>query len=363
MKNVKLFLALVLAVLLGACANKPTSYTVTGNLNGFLEMYEEGSTIDSAYIMISFDDSTLNALTTLGDKVAVAPDGTFVLKGSIDAPTEAYLMADLSVPGGTGSAMLLFILENGEIVINDFMKGDIQGTPLNDAVYNELTNLKQIADSTELKLQRIAAFFEKYKHTPAPVTLLYYSAVVNLLTLEESAAIIENADPSVLKGPFIDSYASQIKKEMNKNTLTATTNEGCMFTDFEVEHNGKVQRLSDYVGRGQYVLADFWASWCGPCRQEIPGLIEIYNQYKDKGLVVLGIAVNDKLENTAKAIEELGIPYPQIINGGHTPAEIYGITGIPHIILFGPDGTILKRGMRGEAISQVVRECLESNSR
>ena len=76
--------------------------------------------------------------------------------------------------------------------------------------------------------------------------------------------------------------------------------------------------------------------------------------------MVLGVAVNDAPANTEKAIKELGIPYPQIMNGGHTPAEIYGITGIPHIILFGPDGTILKRGMRGEAISQVVREYLEA---
>lgn len=357
MKTTKLFLALAVVVLLGACANKPTSYTVTGNLNGFLDMYGEGSTIDSAYIALS--DSTLTEMRILGSKVAVAPDGTFMLTGSIDAPAEANLMVDITAPDGTGCGMLLFILENGEIVINDFMKGDIQGTPLNDAVYNELTYLKQIADSTELKLQRIAAFFEKYKHTPAPVALLYYSAVVNLLTLEESAAVIESVDPSILKGPFADSYVSHIKKEMNKKALTVTTDEGCMFTDFEVEYNGKVLRLSDYVGRGQYVLVDFWASWCGPCREEIPGLVEIYKQYKDRGLVVLGVAVNDAPADTEKAIKELDIPYPQMMNADHTPAEIYGITGIPHIILFGPDGTILKRGMRGEAIGQVVRECLE----
>ena len=359
MKPTKLFLALAVAVLLGACANTPTSYTVTGNLNGFLDMYGEGSTIDSVYIDIAHNDSTLSEMTILGSKVAVAPDGTFIITGSIDAPAEAYLMVDITAPDGTGAGMLLFILENGEIVINDFMKGDIQGTPLNDAVYNELTYLKQIADSTDLKLQRIAAFFEKYKHTPAPVALLYYSAVVDLLTLEESAAVIESADPSILKSPFADSFISSIKKEMNKKALSVTTDEGCMFTDFEVEYNGEVQRLSDYVGRGQYVLVDFWASWCGPCREEIPGLVEIYKQYKDRGLVVLGVAVNDAPANTEKAIKELGIPYPQMKNGGYTPAEIYGITGIPHIILFGPDGTILKRGVRGEAIGQVVREYLE----
>jgi thiol-disulfide isomerase/thioredoxin len=132
-----------------------------------------------------------------------------------------------------------------------------------------------------------------------------------------------------------------------------------MFKDFAVEYNGKTTRLSDYVGRGQYVLADFWASWCGPCRQQIPDLISLYQQYKEKGLTVLGITFRDKPEDTEKAIRELGISYPQIINAQDIATNAYNIGGIPHIILFAPDGTILARGLRGEEIEKKLKEIFE----
>ena len=143
--------------------------------------------------------------------------------------------------------------------------------------------------------------------------------------------------------------------------LTAKTEECMMFTDFEAEYDGKVHRLSDYVGKGHYVLIDFWASWCGPCKAEIPNIIEAYNKYKDRGFVVVGIPVNDKPEDTQKAMEELGITYPQIRDIDGAASSSYGVAYIPQIILFGPDGTILRRGLRGEEIMKAVSGYMERN--
>lgn len=97
-----------------------------------------------------------------------------------------------------------------------------------------------------------------------------------------------------------------------------------------------------------------WASWCGPCRSEMPNIATLYREYKEKGLVVLGMVVWDEPDKALKAMEELHISWPQIMEIGKQADEKYGINGIPHIILFAPDGTILARDLRGEQLKQAV---------
>ena len=107
---------------------------------------------------------------------------------------------------------------------------------------------------------------------------------------------------------------------------------------------------------GKYVLADFWASWCQPCIMEFPNLKSIYDKYNGDAFTVLGIAVSDKETDSIATIETHQLPWPQILGTGDVATEAYGIEGIPHIILFGPDGTILYRDLRGERIGKVLEE-------
>ena len=139
-------------------------------------------------------------------------------------------------------------------------------------------------------------------------------------------------------------------------------NKGSKFIDFTVKYDGKEQKLSDYVGNGKYMLVDFWASWCQPCRGEIPGLIKIYNKYKGENFGVLGVALNDKPESSKKLIETMGIPYPQILNAGNQVAYLYNIKGIPEIMLFDPSGKLIARGLRGPYIEIAVRKALEEHN-
>ncbi len=130
------------------------------------------------------------------------------------------------------------------------------------------------------------------------------------------------------------------------------------FKDFTgTTPDGKSVKLSDYVGKGSYALVDFWASWCGPCRREMPNIKEIHSTYAPKGLTVVSVAVWDGDNSTSRdAISEIGMTWNQIFTGEDTtPTDIYGIEAIPHIIIFGPDGKILARELRGQELKDFIK--------
>ena len=174
--------------------------------------------------------------------------------------------------------------------------------------------------------------------------------------LELYDKLIQDNGEYIGKTPFLADDLKRTSEKYKRLISMPPTDVGCKFVDFAVEYEGKTTRLSDYVGRGKYVLVDFWGSWCGACKYEIPSIISAYNKYKSKGLEVVGIAVWDKPEDTLKAIDEMQIPYPQILNTQNIATDLYGIKGIPETILFAPDGTILARGLRGEKIEKKLAE-------
>ena len=170
----------------------------------------------------------------------------------------------------------------------------------------------------------------------------------------EMMALISSLKPRLQENPEIVRMKEALEAAMS-------TLEGSMFTDFEVEQpDGSVKKLSDYVGNGKYVLVDFWASWCGPCRREIPNVKAVWEKYHGDRFDVLSVAVWDKPEDTAKALAEEKLPWAQIVNAQRIPTDIYGIQGIPHLILFGPDGTIVKRGdsLRGDSMDPTIASFL-----
>lgn len=215
--------------------------------------------------------------------------------------------------------------------------------------YEKLNKVPQ-DDQNEATIKKMSIEFVNENKNEAGAYVVR-SILSQLMSAEEIIKFVDS-DEYFKNEPSIVSE----KKAWN---ATLETSEGKMFKDFEAEYNGKVTKLSDYVGKGKYVLVDFWASWCGPCRREIPNLINVYNQYKGEKFEVLGVATWDKPADTERAIGELGIKYPQIINAQKAGSDAYGINGIPQIILFGPDGTIIKRNLRGEAIAKAVEEVLK----
>ena len=152
-----------------------------------------------------------------------------------------------------------------------------------------------------------------------------------------------------------------IQRLKENMTLAAGTDEGCLFRELTgLGRNGQPVRLSDFVGRGQYVLADFWASWCGPCKARMPQVIDLARRYADGGLQVIGITIKEPVEASERAVEQLDIPFPQIYQS--TPMSTYGITAIPAFILFAPDGTILlRRTISPEAVEAKLESLLSTS--
>lgn len=161
--------------------------------------------------------------------------------------------------------------------------------------------------------------------------------------------LLNGLDSTVASNEFV----GKVRSALNARKETA---EGMMFKDFTIpQPDGKDASLSDYVGKGKYVLVDFWASWCRPCKHEIPNVKAVYEKYHGDNFDVLSVAVWEKTAqasiDTAKAY---GVSWNQIVDAKSVPTEMYGIQGIPHIILFAPDGTILKRELYGDAIEEEV---------
>lgn len=227
-----------------------------------------------------------------------------------------------------------------------------------DKAAAEETAIQQIID---LSLQTI-------KKNPSDSVAL--SALENCYYYAEPEAIadaIESLSDELKADDFVKSVSESLAAKL-------ATKEGKPFVDFTVDHvsgvdaegNPVYQRvsLSDYVGKGKYMLVDFWSPWCAPCKAEIPNIKSVYEKFHSDNFDVLSVAVWEESRkmtwrNTIDTAAALGITWNQINNGHKEPADLYGIDGIPHLILFGPDGTILKRDLRGQELVDAVAAIAE----
>lgn len=310
------------------------------------------------------------------DSVQIA-NGRFTLERAV---AEDGLIAHLVIPR---SYNLSFIPEEG-IIKADLAAIAATGTALNDLHAQKAKARETLETETRGRLKAIRAdknlddkakeeaqekivneFYGKIKPLAEADLKEHSNDAIGLIALQ---TLLGMEDVNVAKAEaLLQQAGDRLRAEESITKMVArlrrveATQAGAQFVDFEgVDDANKAVRLSDYVGKGHYVLVDFWASWCGPCRREIGHLKKVRDAYTDKGLVILGTVVWDEMEDHLKAMKELEITWPQIFNKTEA-TELYGIAGIPQIILFDPAGKIVARDLRGEEINKLLDKALQDN--
>ncbi|MDH6304322.1 thiol-disulfide isomerase/thioredoxin [Parabacteroides sp. PF5-5] len=369
----KLLSYLLIAVALVSC-NGQSGYEITGtvanlDLNGkYIFMYPYGiknaSPIDSALV----------------------ENRTFTFKGIQDCAVFRELCFDIydvplqRVPAGEDSPFtVLFILENSKFKATLGELSFVTGTPENDAwtelrkeikrirkyrktiIENSYSTDSLIAAEAERQHEemegQIIRSVEKYiLQNPNKLSTAKLLTAFNLSLSDSVKGIaLTKGDDQFRAVPGIE---NMIERQMILDKVMT----GKPFADFELnDPQGVKHNLSEYAGKGKVVLIDFWASWCGPCRADMPRLQEIYNSYKDKGLEIVGVSLDRSEKLWIEGIRELNITWPQLSDLQHwdnKAATLYGVEAIPFTVLIDKDGTIIAKNLRGKALDAKLAEIL-----
>ena len=172
------------------------------------------------------------------------------------------------------------------------------------------------------------------------------------LSYEEVLALLDGAAPVVTTYQPVSAKLAALERV--SHTAPGKPFKDLNLTDYKT---GEPITLGEVID-GKVALIDFWASWCGPCRREIPNIKKIHEQYGGKDFVVVGLNVWDRPDGQARVIKDMEMTWTQLTDVTRNATDTYGVEGIPQILLIGKDGVIIARDLRGEDIEKAVKKAL-----
>lgn len=275
---------------------------------------------------------------------AVVKNGQFSFRNKLEIP-ELY---GVSAEPGELSTLFVFIDTKNELDIHlDTARGGRNSTITGSPAADRYKSYQQNARNTNIE-----AFI---REQPASIVSAFvlYRYFSPSLSADEVVTYTNLLDPSLSGTQYV-----KLLRELPASLRSTAVGEKA--PDFELPNpEGKLVKLSDHFGK--YLLVDFWAAWCGPCRRENPNIVRVFNKYKDKGFSVFGVSLDSKKDAWVQAIQKDGLNWPQVSDllfWDSGPAKLYGIRGIPGNVLLDPSGKIIARNLRGEDLEKKLAELI-----
>lgn len=364
MKNICI-VAISALVLLVSCQPQEAAFKLSGKLEGAADKTIVISTFnkDGVNVMdtLTITDGVVNYSKALGEPVFVllgeagtrntvnffAENVAYTINGSLDS------IAGVKVTGGEAFNVYQPIADAQKEAGQKFNElkraygeaGQAGDTAKQTAIYAEYE-----AEQQKMEDMQIAAV---KANSTSPASAFIVSNVYGHKSVDEMKEGLALLDSSLVSSAYYTIISEKVEKLENVAV-------GKVAPDFTMnDADGNPVTLSSF--KGKYILIDFWASWCGPCRAENPHVVELYAEFKDKGFDILGVSLDQKKDAWLKAIEDDKLTWNHVsdLKGwGNEAAQLYAVSGIPHTVLLDKEGVIIAKNLRGDALREKVAELL-----